>query len=330
MTSVSIRPATISAIVPTIGRPESLNRMLESLCWQSCRITEVIVADGSSDDQTRSVVENPRWRTAGLVLRRVAVNPPNAVRQREAAIRLSEGDLLLLLDDDVVLEQECVQHMLALLRANPHVVAVTADFNNEIWSQPTQLWRLYLRYVLKLPVDAWQGRVVGPVLRFGYSPVPASPKPMEWLGSCNSLVRRSAYLQAGGFSDFFLHRCTMNEDVDLGIKLSRVGRILFSPDARLAHHHAPGGRMPVALVAEDDVYNRFLIMHRTLNFSTPRSLLLILVYVSIESLSNILGAAKRLRLALTLQLLRGRIRGLVQIGRICLGLRAREHMEDHT
>jgi GT2 family glycosyltransferase len=238
--------------------------------------------------------------------------------------------MLLLLDDDVVLERDCVEHMLALLQANQNVVGVTADFTNHVWPQPTRLWQLYLRYVLGLPVDTWQGRVVGPLLRFGYNPLPTSPKPMQWLGTGNSMVRRSAYLRAGGFSDFFLHRCTINEDVDLGIKLSRVGGILFTPHARMAHHHAPGGRVPVALAAEDDVYNRFQIMHRTLKFSKTRSLLLIVLYVSIESLSNILGATKRVRLGLTLNLLRGRIWGVVQIGRICCGLTVRKCTQDVT
>ena len=40
---------------------------------------------------------------------------------------------------------------------------------------------------------------------------------MEWLGSGNSLIRRDAHDRAGGFSNFFLHRTTVNEDVDLGI-----------------------------------------------------------------------------------------------------------------
>jgi GT2 family glycosyltransferase len=324
MESVSTQRGAISAIVPTIGRPESLRRMLESLCVQSHRIDEVIIADGSSNNQTRLLIEDPRWGAAGLALRRVAVSPPNAVRQRENAIRVSVGDILLFLDDDVVLEQDCVEHMHALLQANPNVVAVTADFTNQRWPQPTRLWQLYLRYALRLPGDAWQGRVVGPLLRFGYNPVPASPKPMQWLGSGNSMVKRSAYSRAGGFSDFFLHRCTINEDVDLGIKLARVGRILFNPAARMAHHQAPEGRVPLALAVEDDLHNRFLVMHRTLKFSKLRSLLLVLLYVSIESVSNILGATQRLTLGSTLQLLRGRVRGLIQIGRICFRLPPRQ------
>lgn len=319
MTSISAAP--ISIIIPTVGRPESLARLLDSLAVQTRSVQEVLVADASGTTETEKVIADSRWSDAGLHVRRITVSRPNAVRQRAAAIGVAQGEFLLLLDDDVVLEPDCVQQMLTLLKANPDVVAVTADFNNQTWSQPTQVWRFYLRYVLGLAEDAWQGKVVGPLLRFGYSPVPADPKPMEWLGAGNSLVRRSAYEAAGGFSDFFLHRCTINEDVDFGLKLSRVGRILFCPAARMAHHHAPGGRVSVTVAAEDDLFNRFMVIHKTIGCSMPRSLVLVLCFLSLESLSNVLGACKRMKLGTTLDLLVGRLRGLIQAGRVCFKLR---------
>jgi GT2 family glycosyltransferase len=327
MVSLMSNRPTISAIVPTIGRPDSLRRLLESLSLQSRKVDEVIVSDGSSDSATRLLVEDPRWNVAGLFVRHLAVRPPNAVGQREAAIKMAKGEFLLLLDDDVVLERDCVEQMLKTLEDYPRTVGAFADFVNQSWPQPTALWRLYLRLVHGLREGDWNGRVVGPLLRFGYDPIPAAPQPIEWLGTCNTMIRREAYDFVGGFSDFFLHRCTINEDVDLGIKVSRVGRILFCPDARMAHHQAAGGRLPLVLTVEDDVYNRFLVMHRTLRFSKFRSLLLIVVYVCIESLSNLLGAVKRARFGLTLQLLHGRLRGLVQICRSCFGLTVRSACE---
>src|SRR3712207_7545971 len=36
------------------------------------------------------------------------------------------------------------------------------------------------------------------------------------------------------------------------------------PDARMAHHHAPGGRVTKFLAAEDDLFNRYFILRRTL------------------------------------------------------------------
>lgn len=297
----------ISAIVPTIGRIDSLNTLLESLATQTCRVDEVIIA--SADRETCASITKP----AGLAVHCLAVSPPNAVRQRMAAIAIARGDCLLLLDDDVVLEPDCVQHMLALLEEDDDVAAVTADFSNQSWPDPTRIWQLYLRHVLKLERKDWQGRVVGPLLRFGFNPLPDGPRPMEWLGSGSSLVRHSAFTRAGGFSDFFLHRCTINEDVDLGLKLRRAGRILFCPEARMVHHHAPGGRVTRFLAAEDDLFNRYFILRRTLGLRFVRAFGLVVLYFGVETTSQFLGCVRRLSFRGFVGQLGGRLRAFGRI-----------------
>lgn len=303
------KQSTISAIVPTIGRIDSLNALLDSLAAQTRRVDEVIVA--SADHETCKLLE--KQEQTALVVRCLSVSPPNAVRQRMAAIDTANGEYLLLLDDDVVLEPDCVQHMLALLETTSDVAAVTADFSNQTWPEPTRIWQLYLRRVLRLDHEAWQGRVVGPLLRFGFNPVPQTPQPMEWLGSGSSLVRRSEFLAAGGFSDFFLHRCTINEDVDLGLKLRRTGRIMFCPDARMAHHHAPGGRVTRFLAAEDDLFNRYFILRRTLQMSFLRAFGLVVLYFSVETTSQFLGCVRRLSFRGFVAQLSGRLRAFGRI-----------------
>ena len=300
---------SITAIIPTIGRADSLRALLESLAAQTQKPDEVIIADASNDPDTARVVADE----ARLCVKRIHVEPPNAVRQRMAAIDLAHSDNLLLLDDDVVLEPDCVQHMLAVLQENEDVVAVSADFNNQTWPAPTRIWQLYLRLALGLDHDAWQGKVVGPLLRFGYNPVPARPTPIEWLGSGNSLVRRSAFLSAGGFSDFFLHRCTINEDVDLGLKLRRIGRIMFCPAARMAHHHAPSGRVSSLVAAEDDLFNRFFILRRTVGYGLLRSFGLVVLYFGVETSSQFLGCLRRLNFRGFVAPLSGRIRAFGRI-----------------
>jgi GT2 family glycosyltransferase len=301
----------ISAIVPTIGRVDSLNALLESLSVQTRPVDEVIVA--SADQTTCEAIDQENWHSTGLTVQCIAVSPPNAVRQRMAAIEIARGGYLLLLDDDVVLERDCVQQMLALLEADPSVSAVTADFSNQTWPDPTRIWQLYLRHVLKLEREGWQGRVVGPLLRFGFNPVPSSPQPMEWLGSGSSLVRRSAFVSVGGFSDFFLHRCTINEDVDLGLKLRRAGRIMFCPDARMAHHHAPGGRVTKFLAAEDDLFNRYFILRRTLEYHFLRAFGLVVLYFGVETSSQFLGCVRRLNFRGFVGQLGGRLRAFGRI-----------------
>lgn len=303
----------ISVIVPTIGRPASLERLLQSLAIQSYRPFEVLIADGSSSSETESIANQLRWRTLGLEITRIPVSPPNAVSQRKAAIARSTGEYLLFLDDDVVLEPTCIENMISVILSAEDIVAVVADFNNQTWSRPTTAWRWYLRVVHQLREGAWSGKVIGPLLRFGFNPIPKEPQSMEWLGTCNSMIRRRTYEISGGFSDFFLHRCTMNEDVDLGLKIARYGRIMFCPSARLGHFHAAGGRVSPAIAAEDDLYNRFLILKQTLGQSAIRASWLICVFFVIETTSNIVGCFRRASFSGFGASLLGRSRALARI-----------------
>jgi GT2 family glycosyltransferase len=303
---------TISAIVPTIGRPASLTRLLEALATQTRRPDEIVVADGSDGDAIEQVVSPARWREAGLVIRHLRVTPPNAVRQRQAAIADSRGSLLLFLDDDVVPEPGCVAALVSCLESR-NAVAVGADFSNLDWPAPTLLWRWYLSWWHDMSGGEWQGKVVGPLLRFGYHPVPVTPAPMQWLGSGHALIRRDAYDRAGGFSDFFLHRSSVNEDVDLGLKLGRVGAMFLCPDARMAHWHEPGGRASARIVAEDDLYNRYCVLRYTQGRSRAAAAGLSMTFFVIETLSGAAATARGRRTAGFSARLAGRLQALLRI-----------------
>lgn len=306
----------ISAIVPTIGRPEPLEALLESLSAQTRRPDQVLVADASDNDRVALLVADDRWRARGLAIAHLKVTPPNAVGQRNAAIARATGEALLLLDDDVVLEPGCIEHLERALDRAPELAATIADMNNETWPDATTAWRWYLTTVLGLRDGEWHGRVVGPLLRFGYPPHPSAMLPMEWFGTANTLVRRSAFDAAGGFSTFFLHRSTMNEDVDLSIKVSRQGGLMICPQARLAHHHHPSGRVSAFAAAEDDLYNRYLILRRTLGRSGASAFGNVAIFFLIESLSNLIGAMRRLKFEGLLSRVGGRASALL---RICVG-----------
>ena len=304
---------SISAIVPTIGRPESLAALLDSLALQSLKPIEVLVADASADGAVAAVVGQAQWKSRGLEVTRVPVHLPNAVKQRVEAIRHSRGAFLLLLDDDVVLEPSCVEELMRALSAGDGVVAAVADFNNQSWPEPTTAWRWYMRFVLGMADGSWQGRVVGPLLRFGYHPVPDVVSPMAWFGTGNTLLRRSAYERAGGFSDFFLRRSTINEDVDLGLKISRVGGIVFCPRARLGHFHAPSGRVTPRTAAEDDLYNRYHILRSTQGRPALSAFASVLLFFVIETGSNLIGCVRRGRSDGFGARLAGRLSALTQI-----------------
>jgi GT2 family glycosyltransferase len=304
---------SVSVIVPTIGRAASLQRMLESLCRQSTKPNEIIIADGSSSIEIESLVTNECWKRENLSIKRLKVSPPNVVRQRVVAIAEAQSEYLLLLDDDVVLEPGCIEKMVEILRTDASVVGVFADLNNQSWPMPTLAWRLYLRHILGMRKEEWQGRVVGPLLRFCYNPVPKKLMPMQWLSTNNTMIRHCVYYEAGGFSNFFLHRSTINEDIDLGLKISKCGQIVFCPDARMGHFHDPAGRVSVKIAAEDDLYNRYLVMRITQGRSAIAAFALVVLFFSVETASNFVGCLLRLRCDGFWARLCGRTRALFRI-----------------
>ena len=61
-----------------------------------------------------SSLGNERWKHENLHIKRLKVTPPNTVRQRVAAIAEARSEYLLLLDDDVVLEPDCIEKMVEI------------------------------------------------------------------------------------------------------------------------------------------------------------------------------------------------------------------------
>ena len=98
----------------------------------------------------------------------------------------------------------------------------------------------------------------------------------------------------------------MNEDVDLGLRLSRCGSILFAPNARLAHFHDPAGRVSPQQAAEDDLFNRFYVLHRTCGRPALVAFGLVLAFAIVESSSNVAGSLVRRAWNQTGRLMRGR------------------------
>jgi hypothetical protein len=109
---------TISAVVPTHGRPAFLHECLLSILGQTCPPDEIVVAEDGSDPATRNVVEalqpsSPpiRYCPSGERLGQLA--------NRRRAFQLANGDLVAMLDDDDLWEPRFLELTSAALAAHP-------------------------------------------------------------------------------------------------------------------------------------------------------------------------------------------------------------------
>lgn len=101
----------LTILIPTFNRCRSLERLLQSLgsaVELELEKTEVLVIDNGSTDRTASMVQ--AWQPAeqGLTVRGLTESRKGKAAALNAGLRESHGDILLVLDDDVVAAPDCL------------------------------------------------------------------------------------------------------------------------------------------------------------------------------------------------------------------------------
>ena len=192
----------LSFIIPVRNDATRLQHCLRSIA--AGRVPpvqiELVVADNGSTDESAAVA-----RAAGAT---VVLLPGVRIGElRNRAVGAARGALLAFVDADHEIGPGWIQAAVSVL-SDPQVAAVGAPYQPP--SPATWVQRLYNR------------------LRRH----PGAQEDVDWLGSGNMAVRRSAFERAGGF-DTTLETC---EDVDLCRKLRGCGYRLVA-DARLYNVH---------------------------------------------------------------------------------------------
>jgi len=233
---------TISVVVATMNRPQELADMLSTLLAQSHLPEEVIIVDQSCDCSTESVVEccaNKLGSSAPKIVYVHALNPDarsaaGAGAARNIGIERATGDVLVFLDDDVLLEREFLQELLAVYSGYNSLGGVSGVVTN--YSRPAFLHRLLRRLFWigpfhdeRQPIywSADQCRDGGPirVRKFG-----------SGLMSIRRATLQSYRFDQGGGSGF------PGEDVDLSWRISERFPLAITPRARLVHLRSGGSR----------------------------------------------------------------------------------------
>nr|WP_233513449.1 glycosyltransferase family 2 protein [Micromonospora craterilacus] len=190
-------PPTVSVIVPTHNSAKTLGACLEAIHRQRHPVTEVIVVDDASTDDTRAIAQ--RFPCRLLVTDQNA--GPAAARNR--GIRASTGELLFFLDSDCAPEPDALSNALAILRDQPDVACVHGIYALEplIDDGPVEAYRLTHGHY-------WRLRNVGRVRTTLFA-------------IC--LIRREVFTSVGLFDE----KLRASEDVELGDRMGdRYGIVL--------------------------------------------------------------------------------------------------------
>lgn len=210
-----IQPAsaqiTVSVVVPTLGRPEMLNRCLGALvlqCFDPSKF-EIIVVDDGPSEKTRAIVMEWALRagTGPLITYIASHGPHGPAAARNRGWNAARGSIIAFTDDDTVPRTNWLEAgMQAFEREGP---------------------------------DAVWGRIVMP-LNHEPTDYELDAKGLEnaEFVTANCFCRKSVLQRLGGFDERF--RFAWREDADLYFNLlSRHARIVHDESAVVVHPIRP-------------------------------------------------------------------------------------------
>lgn len=221
----------VSVVIPTFQRPDYLRRVLASLAEQQAAFPfEVVVVDNDPEESAAAVVA--QMATAFPVrLRRVSEPRTGQSQARNTGFREAEGDVVALLDDDVVPRAGWLTAITAPIRAG-----AAAGTGGPVILDPNA------------PSPQWfrESGLDGYLTAFTLGSEARPLAPDEILVTANAAFDRASVHRVGGFP-LWLGRGKgsqlVSEDVHLVRALGRAGEVLrWCPEA-VVEHAVPAERL---------------------------------------------------------------------------------------
>jgi cellulose synthase/poly-beta-1,6-N-acetylglucosamine synthase-like glycosyltransferase/peptidoglycan/xylan/chitin deacetylase (PgdA/CDA1 family) len=197
----------VSVIVPAFNEEVGIERAVRSLAGSDYPELEVVVVDDGSRDGTAAIVESLPLATVHLVRQ----DNGGKAAALNTGIRMSHGEVLVMVDGDTVFEADTIRRLVQPL-ADPAVAAVSG--NTKVGNRTRLLGRWqHIEYVTGFNLD-----------RRMYEVLQSTPTVPGAIGAFS----RSVMDEVGGVSGD-----TLAEDTDLTLAIGRTGkRVVYAPDAR--------------------------------------------------------------------------------------------------
>lgn len=219
---------SLSVIIPSYHRPDSLRRCLEGLAASTHLPAETLVVLHQEDhDSLAALAQLPEW-SRRLSLRTVLVEQPGQIPQMNAGLAAARSDVVCFTDDDCVPHPDWLER-LAAGYADPGVGGVGGrDVVHNGESINHDRGRVVGRVT-------WYGRVVGN----HHLVFPPGLREVQHLKGANMSFRREAVPPLDPWMALGPGTGSLN-DTDLSLAVRRRGwRLVYDPEAQVEHYPAP-------------------------------------------------------------------------------------------
>lgn len=199
-------PLDIAIVVPAYNAAGYLRRTLDAVMAVAGG-GDVIVVDAGSTDETAEVARGFGARVISLPQRE------GPARARNAGVAQTAADVVLFLDSDCRPHPDVVERVRAAFAADPGLVSLTGSYDAEP------------------PEPGFFSQYMN--LRHHYTHQRANTEDATFWAGCGA-VRREPFLAVGGFDAERFPR-PLIEDIELRLRLRKLGRTRLDPDLNVTH-----------------------------------------------------------------------------------------------
>ncbi len=241
-------------------RAKPLLNLLNSVKNQTYYPSEILVIDGSTNDETKNVIENNSFKN--LIYYQVSAEHRGLTKQRNFGISKVSNDIdvVAFLDDDTILEKNYFENIVKTFNENPNSIGVGGvAINENKWKvnsnnikQSSKYYtienyyiketsRNYLRNILGLSSKELPG--IMPEFSNGRTcsyPLNGKSYPVDLIVGMAMNFRKSVF-DSIKFSTYF-EGYGLYEDADFSLRALQLGQNYIATSAQLSHFHDSSGR----------------------------------------------------------------------------------------
>lgn len=241
-------------------RAEPLLKCLSSVDLQSVYPDEILIIDGSLNDETQQILQKNQFRN--LIYQKVDAANRGLTKQRNFGISKvnSISEIVCFLDDDTVLEEDYFEEILKVFNKESNAIGVGGvalnenkwKINSQNIKQSSKYFtienhyikessRNYLRNILGLASDRLPG--IMPEFSNGRTcsyPLNGKSYPVDLIVGMAMNFRKSLFDKIT-FSTYF-EGYGLYEDADFSLRALNHGQNYIATSAKLNHYHDSSGR----------------------------------------------------------------------------------------
>ncbi len=229
---------TITVMVPTHNRPDSLRQTMESIYAQSHPPDELILINDGQDEVPDDVFEKATLAKIPLIYKRRTTDP-GVAKSRNLGMSLSTSNIMLMMEDDVDLPPDFIESLLEIYRDDTKgVIAGIGPLLIEP-DRKTLRAKIWENIAAALGQARWVPRVC--VARYVALPKKLRHrlKPVGKLPA-GGLALRSEVIENFSFDENLTGYALM-EDREFSFRIGRSCPLFYCTDLQVVHRRDPGG-----------------------------------------------------------------------------------------